>query len=300
MRCILMILLLSFSILRAITCMSQSSNYDRYIDQYWSMAIEQMQKYNIPASITLAQGLIETRAGQSKLAVIANNHFGIKCSHGWTGPYILADDDRPNERFRSYGNARESYEDHSKFLMQNQRYRFLFNLDPKDYKGWAYGLKSAGYATNPAYADMLISVIENYRLYRYDSNKGINPRRIQRIDRKNDHIVYFNNDNYYIICRDGDTFKSIEKETGVSRRKLLKYNELPSDHIIRDGDILYMEKKKKRADLQYRGKLIKVSDGESYYSISQKYGIRLKYLYKMNCLPEDAQIYAGQELFVNR
>ena len=180
---------------------AQGNINDIYIAQYWNMAVEQMQKYRIPASITLAQGIIETSAGRSMLCTKANNHFGIKCSNGWTGPYMLANDDRPNEKFRAYKSARESYEDHSKFLTQNPRYFFLFKLNPKDYRGWAYGLKSAGYATNPRYADMLIGLIEDYQLYRFDDSHAINPRQVQRIEQRQEHRVYFNNDNYYVIAR---------------------------------------------------------------------------------------------------
>lgn len=294
------LLLLALPLMACLSARAQSNGYDAYINQYWPMAVEQMQKYRIPASITLAQGLIETRAGQSMLARKANNHFGIKCSHGWTGPYVLANDDYPNERFRSYSSARESYEDHSRFLIDNQRYRALFSLDPKDYRGWARGLKAAGYATNPRYADMLIGVIEDYRLYRFDDSRDIKPRQLKRIESQQEHRVYFNNDNYYIIVRAGDTFKSISREMGVSRRKILKYNELPSDYQLMEGDVLYLEKKKKHAERAYKGKLITVAPGESFYSISQRFGIQVKYLYKMNNLSPDAEIYAGQELFVYR
>lgn len=287
-------------LLAAFSSKAQINVNDAYIAQYWNMAVEQMQKYRIPASITLAQGIIETSAGRSMLCIKANNHFGIKCSNGWNGPYMLANDDRPNERFRAYKSARESYEDHSKFLTQNPRYFFLFKLSPQDYKGWAYGLKSAGYATNPRYADMLIGLIEDYQLYRFDDARDINPKQIQRIEQKQEHRVYFNNDNYYVIARAGDTFKSISKETGVSRRKIMKYNELDKGYTLKEGDVVYLEKKKKHAERSYKGKLITVSAGESYYSISQRFGIQLKYLYKMNNLAPDANIYAGQELFVYR
>ncbi len=290
----------SILVLAAFSSKAQINVNDAYIAQYWNMAVEQMQKYRIPASITLAQGIIETSAGRSMLCTKANNHFGIKCSNGWNGPYMLANDDRPNERFRAYKSARESYEDHSKFLTQNPRYFFLFKLSPKDYKGWAYGLKSAGYATNPRYADMLIGLIEDYQLYRFDDARDINPRQIQRIEQKQEHRVYFNNDNYYVIARAGDTFKSISKETGVSRRKIMKFNELDKGYTLKEGDVVYLEKKKKHAERSYKGKLITVSPGESFYSISQRFGIQLKYLYKMNNLTPDADIYAGQELFVYR
>lgn len=279
---------------------AQSNAYDAYINKFWSLAVEQMQRYRIPASITLAQGIIESHAGQSRLCQRSNNHFGIKCSNGWTGPYVLANDDMPNERFRAYSSARESYEDHSKFLTRNQRYAFLFRLSITDYRSWAYGLKAAGYATNPRYGDMLVSLIEDYQLYRFDNSRDINPRQLSRLENKVEHQVFFNNDNYYVVARRGDTFKSLSKETGVSRRKIRIYNELPKDYEIHEGDVIYLEKKKKHADRSYKGRLITVQPGESYYSISQRYGIRLSSLYRMNNLRPDAQIYTGQELFVNR
>ena len=146
------------------------SLYEQYIARYKDMAIEQMQRYGIPASITLAQGLLESGAGTSMLATKANNHFGIKVGGSWTGPYVEKDDDRANERFRKYRSAAESFEDHSKFLQQ-PRYRSLFSLDKTDYRGWAKGLKAAGYATNPEYARQLISIIEIYKLHDFDTGK---------------------------------------------------------------------------------------------------------------------------------
>ena len=135
--------------------------YQTYIDQYKDIAIEEMLRYNIPASITLAQGLFESAAGQSRLALYSNNHFGIKC-HDWTGRSVRHDDDELQECFRAYDNVRQSYEDHSKFLVNKPRYRSLFSLPRTDYKGWARGLKAAGYATNPQYANKLIEIIELY------------------------------------------------------------------------------------------------------------------------------------------
>ncbi|MCR5242779.1 MAG: glucosaminidase domain-containing protein, partial [Prevotella sp.] len=137
-----------------------NAQYQEYVDQWSSVAIEQMNRYRIPASITLAQGLLESGAGRSELAREGNNHFGIKCHNGWTGPTVYKDDDQRNDCFRSYKTARESYEDHSRFLVNGRRYQSLFSLKMTDYKGWARGLKAAGYATNPKYADRLIEIIE--------------------------------------------------------------------------------------------------------------------------------------------
>lgn len=147
--------------------MRWNSVYQEYIDQYKDLAIEEMLRYNIPASITLAQGIFESGAGRSELSVKGNNHFGIKC-HGWTGRSVYHDDDARNECFRAYDNVLQSYEDHSKFLRYNVRYNSLFTLQRTDYRGWAQGLKACGYATNPRYADKLIELIELYKLYELD------------------------------------------------------------------------------------------------------------------------------------
>lgn len=164
------LLLALLSVLAAWSQSNTSRAYWAYIDRYKDLAMEQQQKYKIPASITLAQGLLESSAGRSRLATEANNHFGIKTPGGWTGPYILVNDDLPNEKFRKYRSARESYEDHSLFL-QKPRYRCLFTYRITDYKSWAHGLKACGYATNPAYAQSLIRLIEMYSLHQFDTRK---------------------------------------------------------------------------------------------------------------------------------
>ncbi|MDE5561316.1 MAG: glucosaminidase domain-containing protein [Bacteroidaceae bacterium] len=165
------LLLVLFAVLTAWPQGSTNHAYWAYIDRYKDLAMEQQQRYKIPASITLAQGLLESSAGRSRLATEANNHFGIKTPGGWTGPYILANDDLPNEKFRKYRSARESYEDHSLFLMK-PRYRCLFTYRITDYKSWAHGLKACGYATNPAYAQSLIRIIEMYSLHQFDTRKS--------------------------------------------------------------------------------------------------------------------------------
>lgn len=141
----------------------------QYIEKYAPMAVESQLLYGIPASITLAQGCLESGNGNSRLAREANNHFGIKCGGSWDGPSLAHDDDAPQECFRKYESVAESYVDHALFLSERERYRSLFDLDPKDYKGWARGLKAAGYATNPAYADLLIRIIEENNLQRFDN-----------------------------------------------------------------------------------------------------------------------------------
>ena len=261
---------------------SRSKQYEEYIKKYRDIAVEEMERYHIPASITLAQGLLESGAGQGTLARKSNNHFGIKCGGDWRGKTVKHDDDARNECFRVYKNAADSYRDHSKFLAGRPRYASLFKLDMTDYKGWAHGLKKAGYATNPRYAYQLIDIIERYDLYKYDKKGGLKWMK----ENPNPHQPYLANGLVYVIGRSGDTWKSLSKEFDISKRKLRKYNDLYKDYVIQDGDILYLEKKNRKAQ---KGNIVHVlRHGESMYSISQKYGIRLKRLYKMNKMkPED-------------
>ena len=261
---------------------SRSKQYEEYIKKYRDIAVEEMERYHIPASITLAQGLLESGAGQGTLARKSNNHFGIKCGGDWRGTSVKHDDDARDECFRVYKNAADSYRDHSKFLVGRPRYASLFKLDMTDYKGWAHGLKKAGYATNPRYAYQLIDIIERYDLYKYDKKGGLKWMK----ENPNPHEPYLANGLVYVIGRSGDTWKSLSKEFDISKRKLRKYNDLYKDYVIQDGDILYLEKKNRKAQT---GNIVHVlRHGESMYSISQKYGIRLKRLYKMNKMkPED-------------
>lgn len=283
--------------------MRRNQAYQLYIEQYKDVAVEQMLRYNIPASITLAQGLLESGAGRSTLATKGNNHFGIKC-HDWTGPSMQKDDDERNECFRVYNSARESYEDHSKFLCKGQRYRSLFSLSRTDYKGWARGLKAAGYATNPAYASKLIGIIELYGLDQYDRQTRYDKFLVQRSNDKpavtggSLHRIYRCNKNYYIIAREGDTFKSIGKEVGISWRKLARYNERDKHHVLHNGDIVYLKKKRTKADKSFKNVPHVVKPGESMYSIAQMYGIRLKSLYEKNDLPTFYDISVGDRLRV--
>lgn len=304
LRYFLLLLALCARISGAYAQKPQNTAYQLYINQFKDLAIEQMQRYRIPASITLAQGLFESRAGQSRLATVGNNHFGIKC-HGWTGRSINADDDALGECFRAYDNAKQSYEDHSKFLRNNQRYATLFQLGPTDYRGWARGLKACGYATNPRYADNIINIIERYRLDQYDHAKEYDHFMADKYNAKEHpysptglHPITKCNKNYYIVARNGDTFRSLEKETGISRRKLAKYNERDKNDALQAGDIIYLQKKQKKASKAFKNKPHTVKAGESMYSIAQTYGIRLKSLYKMNHMSPDDSIVAGQQLKV--
>jgi LysM repeat protein len=235
-----------------------------------------MKKYRIPASITLAQGLLESGAGQSTLTRKSNNHFGIKCGSDWRGSTTLFDDDRRNECFRVYHNAKASYEDHSLFLKKRAHYTPLFRLKITDYKGWADGLKQAGYATSPTYATQLIGIIETYELYKYD-RKGASGNYIVL---ENPHQIYLSDDLAYVLARNGDTFKEIEQEFDISKRKLVKYNDMHKNYVLAAGDIIYLHEKRKRAQKAHKAHI--VQEGESMHAISQIYGIRLHRLYKMN------------------
>lgn len=283
--------------------MKWNSAYQSYIDQYKDLAIEQMLRYNIPASITLAQGLFESAAGRSNLTRSGNNHFGIKC-HGWTGKRTYHDDDAAGECFRAYDNARQSYEDHSRFLATQSRYARLFSLKRTDYHGWARGLKQCGYATNPQYASKLTQIIELYGLNKYDrattydrfiakhaSEESPGPDGVR-------YVIKAYNDNYYVIAKKGETFKSLGKELGISGRKLAKYNERDKRETLDDGDVIYLKKKRNKAERNFKNRPHTVKAGESMYSIAQKYGIRLKSLYKKNRLSPDYNIRVGDKLRV--
>lgn len=277
-----------------------NERYQQYIDQYKDIAIEEMHRWKIPASITLAQGLFESGAGQSELARKGNNHFGIKCN-GWTGRTVYHDDDQRNECFRAYNSVFESYEDHSRFLVNGQRYRSLFDLKTTDYKGWARGLKAAGYATNPQYAHKLIEIIQLYKLYQYDDAKHYDKFMSEHtkdhpVNGQNLHIIKIFNKNYYVIARKGDTFKTLAQEIGISYRKLAKYNERDKRDELDEGEIIWLKKKQKKAPKDYKGRLHYVRAGESMYSIAQSYGICLKSLYKMNHMSPDDDIHIGQGL----
>ncbi len=269
-----------------------------YINTYKDIAIRQMELSGIPASITLAQGCLESGDGNSSLAVNAKNHFGIKC-HAWEGRKYYQDDDAKNECFRAYRSAEESFADHSDFLRYNRRYATLFDLNPDDYKGWAYGLKAAGYATNPQYPQLLIKIIEEYELYNYDkvtiSGDVVlppSPSQLQTPIRvlptresplykiSLQREVFSQNGAAYIIAEENDTFARIAREYNLFTRELLSFNDCHKDRQLSKGDRVYIEKKRKYAR-KHLDKHV-VEEGETLYSISQNYGIRLKSLRKIN------------------
>ncbi|MCR5643060.1 MAG: glucosaminidase domain-containing protein [Prevotella sp.] len=280
--------------------MKWNERYEQYISQYKDIAIEQMLRWKVPASITLAQGIFESGAGNSELARKGNNHFGIKC-HEWKGRTVYHDDDKSNECFRAYDSPYQSFEDHSRFLAKGKRYRSLFSLELTDYRGWARGLKAAGYATNPLYADRLIELIQLYQLYKYDKatnyDKYIVAHSRDRVPQGEQlHPIKIYNKNYYIHVRRGDTFRSIGKEIGVSYKKIARYNERGADDALEVGERIWLKKKQKKAPKEYDGYLHYVREGESMYSIAQNYGIRLKSLCKMNRLSLEDGLQVGEAI----
>lgn len=272
----------------------------QYIDMWKEEAINQMIKHGVPASITLAQGILESGNGNSELARYANNHFGIKC-HGWDGPGLYKDDDQPNECFRKYSSANESFEDHSMFLKNKSRYDFLFDLEITDYKGWAKGLKKAGYATNPKYPDLLIKLIEENNLSQYDNltfasnnnSKQENQLISYSSNTRSIHQVKMHENNIrYIVVKEGDTFYKIAKEFEMGLWQLYKYNDLYTNDFIRPGDVVYIQPKRRKA----KDKYYTVQKGETIKSISQKLGIKVKSICKKNDLEINSELTPGMKL----
>ena len=288
----LLALTLSFSQLSA---QRKNKAYLDYIEKYSSLAVKHQKQYGIPASITLAQGLLESGAGRSELARMSNNHFGIKCHSDWKGKRVYYDDDKKDDCFRKYNKPEDSFEDHARFL-KRARYASLFELKVTDYRGWAKGLKRCGYATDKSYANKLIQTIELYELYKYDrrSFKPIRAKDLLPVIVANPHPVYRSWGLLYVEARDGDSLESIAKEFGFSVKKLAKYNEVPKDYPLEAGDIVYLEKKKKKAEKGYDFCIVR--SGDSMHTIAQRYGIRLKNLYKMNKLPDDYTPSVGDTL----
>ena len=307
----------------AINLLAQTQNpqYISYIAKYREMAIEQQIKHRIPAAITMAQGLLESSAGQSELAVKANNHFGIKCASDWVGRTYTHDDETQNECFRQYASAADSYEDHSLFL-QRKRYESLFALPLADYKGWAHGLKACGYATDPKYADKLIRIIELYNLQSFTLDKNLQEAGLvstkdttwqgvetdQLIETTTeethaiqDHIEVFANHQSgringvrYIVANEGESFASLAVFLNMYERTLRKYNDALDTRELQPGDIIYIYPKKNKASRKTPFHYFKT--GEDAWHIAQKYGIKVKSLYKLNGIPYGTPLTTVQRL----
>lgn len=281
------------------------SAQEKYISTYAEIAVQEMYRSGIPASITLAQGMLESGNGRSELAVKSNNHFGIKCHNNWNGGRVYHDDDAKGECFRKYDHVHQSYRDHSDFLRYRDRYKFLFDLKPTDYKGWAYGLKKAGYATDPSYPTKLIRLIEEYRLYQYDTKtasfgaagkavvaRPAPPSVIEQAVPVADQVrkkyfqfettrqMFSKNGVPFIYSAEGETYKSIADANGLFVKELLKFNDLTEDEILRPGTVVYLQSKKNAAVKGLEKHV--VESGETLRDIAQRYAVKMGKLYKLN------------------
>jgi len=271
----------------------------QYIEKYNAIAVDEMLRSRIPASITLAQGILESGNGNSRLATEANNHFGIKCKNTWTGETIYEDDDAPQECFRKYSSAIDSYRDHSDFLMKNVRYAFLFDLEPDDYKGWANGLKKAGYATNPQYAELLITFIEKHKLHEFDKVKLSDEEKseiaAEKSESKKLHGDFFRiNGVKAITALKDESFAQISLQFDLEVNELYRFNDLQKDARCNIGDTIFIEPKKNKGDTEF----YTVSLNETMYNISQRTAIKLDKLLDRNLLIPGQEPAAGQLIFL--
>lgn len=283
-----------------------------YIRKYCQIAVDEMKRTGVPASVTLAQGILESGSGTSQLSIKANNHFGIKCHSDWKGAKTYMDDDAKHECFRSYSNPAESFRDHSDFLRGNQRYASLFDLKITDYKGWANGLKKAGYATSPTYASRLIEIIENYNLTKYDSGSVVAvdpaPQTPNPAGKKpepyfssngfelsmTEYSLGSNNNTQYIVLKYATDLKTLSRKLGMAPWQLPKYNDLPKTARVAAGEVIYLKPKRNKAEKNYSIHL--VEDGETMRDISQKYAISIKSLYRLNDWEYGVEPVAGSRV----
>jgi len=276
---------------------AQEFTKEEYIQKYYKIALEEMHMFGIPASITLAQGILESGIGGSELALKSNNHFGIKCHNNWSGKKVYHDDDQAQECFRKYRKVSDSYRDHSEFLKNRERYSFLFNLNISDYKSWALGLKSAGYATHPSYADKLIKLIEELNLSDFDIASKSGKRKIKKPKRKLRKKI-FRSDNglKFILANQNDTYDKIAANQSMWMWQLLEFNDRNHDTNLTSGERVYLERK-----ARWSKPLIHIAKkGETLYDISQLYGLQLKVLLKRNRCKFPCEINEGVEIFLRR
>jgi LysM repeat protein len=274
-----------------------------YISMYRGAAVKEMLINGVPASITLSQGILESGDGNSTLALKANNHFGIKCHNEWTGETFHMDDDEKGECFRVYKSVFESYDDHSQFLKTRSRYANLFKLEKTDYKGWAQGLKDAGYATNPKYPELLIKIIEENHLHQYDLLTEV-PKDFDKTIVKENTVkadatstttagkILLHNHIKYITVHPGDTYFSICKKYELVLWQVYKYNDLNKDDALTPGQKIYLQPKRYKGDEEFHI----VKQGETMRDISQQHGIKLKTLYKKNNMVVGTQPKVGERL----
>lgn len=280
-----------------------------YIKQYAELAVSEMIRSGVPASIKLAQACLESGNGNSTLSRNSNNHFGIKCKSTWKGKRVYHDDDERGECFRRYNSVEESFIDHSDFLMLNPRYASLFQLKLTDYKGWARGLKKAGYATNPHYANHLIRIIEDHKLYLYD--EGLDQSQIARIQQSHQPVDGRNLINPYqtrkvvlrnglksIVVKEGDTFQRIAQEFDMKEWEIFAYNDYETGHQPKVNEILYVEPKRRKAEKQHQIHRFEVDD--TMHFLSQRYGVKLSRLYRLNRLKPGERPEPGTSIYLRK
>ncbi len=295
----------------------QKLSQEEYILKYKNLAISEMYRSGVPASITLAQGILETESGNSPLVLRSNNHFGIKCKSNWNGPSVSHDDDEKDECFRAYGSAEESYRDHSDFLKNSPRYAFLFNYESTNYKDWAYGLKQAGYATNPRYPEMLIKFIETNNLQKFDTAdfllaKNVDPEPSYEVfniivpennppDNKqasaylafSNHVV---NGSKAIFVPEGTSLLAIATKQKIHLSKLLEINDLKKDGILERSQFIFLEKKASQGEIEF----YIAEAGESIYDVAQKNGVLLESILLFNKLGVNDRLQPGRKLYLKQ
>ena len=296
---------------------AQQLTPQQYIEHYKDVAIREMKRMGVPASITLAQGLLETESGNSSLVKKSNNHFGIKCKSNWTGPGVTHDDDAIGECFRSYKDAEESFRDHSNFLRGSERYSGLFILNPADYKGWARGLKKAGYATNPKYPDILIKNIELYNLQQYslaavdempqfETNKNANEKEdvvdkvVSETATRNELSISAEftgnvtaiNGSKCILAAKGTSLLAIATQNNIPLSKLLSFNDLTTDGLLARHQLIYLQRKQEIGAQEFYS----TQQGETLYDVAQKQGIQLQNLLAYNGLLLQDELQSGTQL----
>ncbi len=299
---------------------AQRTSVEEYIEQFKTTAMNEMRRSGVPASITLAQGILESESGNSELVKKSNNHFGIKCKSSWAGESVTHDDDATGECFRAYTNADDSYRDHSNFLKVNKRYSSLFDLDPADYAGWAKGLKKAGYATNPRYPDLLIKYIQQYNLQEYSlavinklpemdlakivAEKNTIPTEIKE-DKEPKVATNIANDvepvaqisinkTKCIFAKKGTSLLVIASNNNISLSKLMDFNDMTEEGLLSKDQYIYLHKKSKTGEKEF----YLVQAGETLQDVAQKNGIQLKYLLEYNNLNAGAKLNANSKLFL--
>ena len=296
---------------------AQQLTPQQYIEHYKDVAIREMKRMGVPASITLAQGLLETESGNSSLVKKSNNHFGIKCKSNWTGPGVTHDDDAIGECFRSYKDAEESFRDHSNFLRGSERYSGLFILNPTDYKGWARGLKKAGYATNPKYPDILIKNIELYNLQQYslaavdempqfETNKNANEKEdfvdkvVSETATRNELSISAEftgnvtaiNGSKCMLAAKGTSLLAIATQNNIPLSKLLSFNDLTTDGLLARHQLIYLQRKQEIGAQEFYS----TQQGETLYDVAQKQGIQLQNLLAYNGLLLQDELQSGTQL----